>query len=440
MFDPYWYRTMYTKGAALALALCLFAVSGCDSASTLETNGPAAAATSAADSDQKRAATQTPPSPGVMARVNADLEALAYATAKALADEATARFLHEQVLRRFDGDTNVLLMDLEERATALTSTPAGRAWSARVAEAAEQVSLQANRAAAVEAVDSPERVRSVVEEAEALYRAPMHLYWYKPERWDRQTAPWVAVMPVEGSEGPDLEVLPGFDAEGNRHVIDDATAASRPVVVLTYNERVGEDGEVVIGGAAAGKPIHCPPDDPDSCSGGGGGGGGAPTDADYPGYLKTEWLEFSHDYEGWPRGDPEFVAVFYHYVAGQGQPVEHYRLPLIRTFNSGQCDGRRLYLQNEGVIPYLFPWRSDLGYMTYVIQWIEEDGGILTTLEVEGTYQLSDNASVSATAQLLLGAGDDKMATITVNHDDPSPNEYNLLAPSAKIYRTPVTS
>lgn len=425
------------------LACCLFALglalSGCDSASTLETNGSVAAAISAADSNQKRTATQTPASPEVVARVNADLEALAYATALALADEATVHFLHEQVLRRFDGDTNVLLMDLEERATALRSAPKGRAWSDRVAAAAEMSFKAGQAAAGLERVQAVERVQSVVEEAEALYRAPMHLYWYKPERWDGQTAPWVAVMPAGNLEEPDLEILPGFDSEGNRHVIDEATAASRPVVVLTYNERVDEEGKVVIGGGAAGKPIYCDPDDPNACSGGGGGGGG-PTDADYPGYLKIEWLEFDHDYEGWPRGDPEFIAVFYHYVAGQGQPVEHYRLPLIRTFSSGQCDGRRLYLQNEGVNPYLFPWRSDLGYMTYVIQWFEQDGGFLTSVDVEGTYQLAEGTSVSATAELLLGAGDDRMATITVNHDDPSPNEYNLLAPSAKIYRTPVTS
>ena len=340
-----------------------------------------------------------------------------------MADPGVAGAVHGAVQRRFDGETNVLFTDL------LRST----APQERRAVATMRASMRARTNRSLDAR---------VGDARGAYGAQPHVYWHQAAAWDGETTPLVGYSP----DGQDTDVIEAFDAEGNSYRVDEATAERRPVIVVNRNERTTEEGDLLVrarpvepGGQGGGpsdvttyvEPIECGPEVID-CGGGGGGGGTNPDDS-YPGYLKIARYSFDEPAEGWPNGGPEFYANFFTTSSATETNRPFGRLGIL-GLSREQCDGRTLYLAQ----PYIAPWRTDLGYLTMYIKWVEQDDRDFDfKFQTSAPFKIASMPfSVNADIEFDLDGDDDLLSEALVNHDDGAPNEYNWGMPSAKIYRT----
>ncbi len=261
---------------------------GCDSTTTEETKDAVAAASSDVIRFDRLALRA---SLNAQARdLNQELKALLKAVAQALADEEVRMRFFKAAMEEFDGETNVLWMNLAVRT--------------------QQSVLTAAQAGAAPSLSSMQEIETTVHQASNLLGGKLHLYWAFAEDFNGSRAPLVTFTPM-GVDSDHITDIAAFDAEGNVHVVNEQIAEQRPVVVLTANERTDAEGNVL--------PVYIEPNDilpPPCCGGGGGGGGGG--DDDPPDVVTpdlpprengdTETMFFAKaNYcpEGWPNADCE---------------------------------------------------------------------------------------------------------------------------------------
>lgn len=155
------------------------------------------------------------PTPLTDAQVNRSLDALARKMAVAVRNSDLRSAVHGAVGKRFDGDTDAL-------------------WSSLASKSAFSQGIAGN---------SRDRA-SIASEAAKMPRlqvaVPEHF-----DTWDPATyAPLVAYFP-EGVDDTTLKTITAYDSAGNPVELDAQVAPDEPVIVLSLNERVDEEGELV---------------------------------------------------------------------------------------------------------------------------------------------------------------------------------------------------
>jgi hypothetical protein len=173
-----------------------------------------------------------------------DLSTLAKATAIALDEKNVREWFYQRCAERFDGESNVLWLNLDvDKAAPATlrssSSSSGKVWTDNLAHTlASNEQIRHNNSFAGGKSVNDVRVR-----LEEIFNAPLHFFWMKPELWDKKTAPIVAFVRVD-IDPKEQKALTAFDAKGNVLTIDKEIAKTRPVVLISFNERSDVSGQL----------------------------------------------------------------------------------------------------------------------------------------------------------------------------------------------------
>ncbi len=311
-------------------------------------------------------------------------------------------------MRRFDGETNVLWMDLQQNT--------------------QQAVLSAAQAGNAPGLTSSQEIEAAVSYASEALGGNLHLYWAFAEEFDGSRAPWVTYTPVE-IDADKVTTLTAFDASGQSHKVTEEIAQSRPVIVITQNERTNEKGNVL--------PTNIEPTPPPP--GGGGGGGGDDTIGDdyddYPGFMALDWIRMYDPYEGWPNGGPEFHMTITRYDAAQERTVQVQGVRLWDQYDIDRddCDGRKIILNKV-----IRDWHPE-DYPSYSIQWIERDSDSSDWLYKYWIYDVPFELPAWADGTLEIvnhfirkDSKDDILEHAVTNADD-SPKYYGTGAPDFQL-------
>ncbi len=309
--------------------------------------------TTGCDSSSEGTGVDQPGATSTEAALNLDLASVSKAAAAALADPATASWINDETMERFDGETNVLWNTLNAEAPAGKSALGALPWNTLLAQTGVFEFASAGKSAS----DLPAEIQAIVERASAAYGGLVHLYWPYAEEWDGETAPLVGFAPL----GVDLDMLTqvdGFDASGETVTITEEMTRVRPVVFITYNERTDADGNVVLGDLSS-LPV------------GKGGSQSMNNDANWPGYFKMVRAQFYDDHEGITQGGPDFWAYITKAESSSQFATQRISFEYMRP-EFGTCQNNQAWCPI--VNPYLFPWDKARN-PSYHVQWIEKDGG-----------------------------------------------------------------
>jgi hypothetical protein len=325
---------------------------------------------------------------------NAQLAALAKSVASTLAESNTAKAVHIQAMRKFDGCTNVLWNNLNTDQNLTSALGASGNWTATVARNGAKFNLQAND------------VQAALEQYSRHYAANAHLYWYNAEKWDGKTSPLVTFVPVL-AKGQDIDKMPSeviaYDAQGKEYIVNEAIAKTRPVIVIAPNERTEMNGQLKQAVAEnLNRPRMTSPK------------GGAQLQNSY---MSITSLSFSDAFEGtwfiehWILGDPEFYAIVTSVPATGGDPAQWGRFNLAGAVPRHLCNGQ--YFSTS----YGAPWNTGF-HKSLHWQWFEEDGGAEVELGLSATFKLSDNISISPSFKVKYKIQDNVLSQMTVHYDD----------------------
>ncbi len=327
---------------------------------------------------------------------NAQLAALAKSVASTLAESNTAKAVHIQAMRKFDGCTNVLWNNLNTDQNLTSALGASGNWTATVARNGAKFNLQAND------------VQAALEQYSRHYAANAHLYWYNAEKWDGKTSPLVTFVPVL-AKGQDIDKMPSeviaYDAQGKEYIVNEAIAKTRPVIVIAPNERTEMNGQLKQAVAEnLNRPRMTSPK------------GGAQLQSSY---LSINELSFADAFEGtwfiehWILGDPEFYAVITSVDEGGSAPTKEWGRPnYTGAITRAMCNGQ--YFATS----YGTPWNTNV-HKTLHWKWFEEDGGAEVELGLSATFKISDAVSISPSFKVKYKIQDNILNEATVNFDDP---------------------
>jgi hypothetical protein len=165
--------------------------------------------------------------------MSAGLEEIAQAVAVAVEDKALTDIIYAKCMEKFDGETNTLWMHLE----ADSKIKAQGGWNKRV----DAELSKGRKNATVKGIGN---IDAAVRKFEKTIGAPLHLFWMYPSAWDKKTTPIVVYTPV-GQDPEKIQSADGFDAQGNRYIVDREFAKHHPIIVLTFNERTNLNGQLL---------------------------------------------------------------------------------------------------------------------------------------------------------------------------------------------------
>jgi Protein of unknown function (DUF3103) len=296
--------------------------------------------------------------------INASLESLAKLFAKAATDPSVRQHIQQQVALRFDGDTEVLYKTLATPSAvqAQSSSVDIRQALANAYTGSGEISSQAGTGQALEAVDTL---------ANSIPRFQVAV----PEQfdtWDAQTyTPLVAYVPV-GTDDVALKEIKAFDSEGNEYVLGARTPPTRPVIILSQNERTDEAGQLLTNFS----------EDTGTSE-----GALAAQASSYE--VKMGTVELYDDHEPWIKGDPEIWLIAQSLVS---RP----ELATRQSFDGANDEDYRYVYKR-----YLGKTRHDV-----VFYWYESDGS---------SYDVSISVK-GVTLGFKINDSDDPYGYITVPH------------------------
>lgn len=293
-------------------------------------------------------------SPEEAAKLNAQLEEIARATAAALGDEQTATWLYNKCSERFDGCANVLWRQISKEKNVPANVAKGKNavhkdWSEMI--------LASHRGAENKVFSSKQTLNEAIWSISEAMGGHTHLWWDRPELWDKKTAPLVGFTPVD-VDNDHIKELDAFDADGNRYKINAKTALTRPVVIITKNERVTRDGKLkrayYKGNGNGSDRIQIEDDPGDPTGGSNGGQAGNPN---FPLFVQS--VKFNDSFDSWPGADPEFYFII---DANPNQISKQYI-----SMSSGECN------VNSGwkYLGIYTNWPA--GHSDIFVKWYEED-------------------------------------------------------------------
>jgi hypothetical protein len=276
--------------------------------------------------------------------LNKYLECLSKAVARSLNDVQVASMLHRQVLKRFDGDNDVLWEQLDSDVSLFNGSSDG--WSSLVRTTSDKQEIQT--------LSAHIPMRLFLAKVEKAMGGKLHIYWYQPEKWDGKTTPLVAYTPIDRQLGNRTEA-PAFDAQGNALTVNEKIMNERPVIVITRNERTNSSGQVM---------YNAVPSNSKSQS--------ALTQSRFI-RFRLGGILFNAHYEDIFSGDPEFVSYVRTTSDGVNVLMDEYPgLNLVGAIGRsgiGSWHGNGYW---SGHLERSFPWDS-AKHPTLYIHWFEED-------------------------------------------------------------------
>ncbi len=211
--------------------------------------------------------------PEKIAGIDKALEKTAAIFATFVSDKSVADIIYAETMKKFDGETEVLLSTIVKQLTDLK--------------------LLANVSA------NP--YTSEIQAIEEFTNAPIHLYWYNAEKWDKKILPIIAFVKSSQQKERNAE-LDGYTADGKKIKVSKEMADNRPVIIVTFNEHVKINPNKV--------EIELPKSTPNTYQSGKSFSSismlGAP--------VSVELTDVSvhgqaSDFEGWFGGRPEFYYI-----------------------------------------------------------------------------------------------------------------------------------
>jgi hypothetical protein len=358
-------------------------------------------------------------------KINKRLRAVSRALAKALAEEELRQYVYGRAMEKFDGETNVLWSHLESPEQG-KSAPGGKSWNTLIKDA-----LPPGKARGM-----AHKLENTIDRAGRLLGGSVHLYWALAENFDGSEAPLVTFTPV-GVDADEIDEIVAFDADGNEHVVDEESIKTQPVVVLTSNERVGDEGASSGSNDTVETNYVTDPCEDMDCDTNKGGGTIGDDYHQYPGHMALDYIRMYDAYEGWPNGGPEFHMTLTQYDADVESPASlgGVRLWPQYDIDRSDCDGDKIYLNKV-----IGDWNPE-NYPSYSIQWVERDSD--DWLYKYWIYDVPFDLPAWAEAPKAIvdhfikkGSGDDMLEHAVTNHTD-SPKYYGTGAPDFKLTLIP---
>ncbi|MEZ0608426.1 DUF3103 family protein [Fibrella sp. WM1] len=321
------------------------------------------------------------------------LEEFAKTLAASMTDISMREFVHTEAARAFDGDQDILVQQVGNKAFEKTLV---RANSERARSGARTTAFS---------------LREYTAKRPLLNVAvPVHNDEWQPTMY----TPLVAVSPTINDEYR-VKYIKAFDSKGNVHWLSTRGVPDKPVVVVGLNERVRMDatGQMKLkanlvslqksGKRPTGQPammnIEQLPDDGTGGGGTGGGGTGGTCHFQDNALLQIPRLEVNNiePFETWDRGMPEIC-------------LESYGIN--PTTNTERKFRRFIWLGQNNAFRQPGPW-SGFGYSPYQsfdVNNIETWNTSLFGSELAFKFWEEDSGGTDASASLKLG-----LITITVN-------------------------
>jgi hypothetical protein len=266
--------------------------------------------------------------------MNASLETLAKLFAKAVTDVSVRQQIQQEVAKRFDGDANVLYKNL-------TATSQLKAQRGSTDIRQSLVALQTENTSLDQLVRSIPRLQVAM---------PAGF-----DTWDASSeVPLVGFVPVDADDKT-IKEIKAFDAQGNTHVLDARALPSKPVLLLSQNERTDSEGNLL---SYAGLSINSEAATSD-----------LQAQACYRNVYVTD-IRLRDDNEPWISGDPEIMLI--------ARSADGY-LSYHGGFNDVNSENK-----------WYYPWRF-IGCTSadVVFYWYEDDSGSLDVTPSYGGVSLN---------------------------------------------------
>ncbi len=169
--------------------------------------------------------------------VNSAIEKTALMLAEAMKDKETRRLIKEEVMKRYDGDYEVLFKTIGERRHS-----DGKSFLDKMTEGHKTAAQRSGRS--ISDADAVDQSLSLIASV-PLFQ--IGVPYYVIDKWNPDTRiPLDICLPDGMDKGLKMKQLKAIDAEGNIKWIDAETYLKNPfpVVVLGVNERVDENGRL----------------------------------------------------------------------------------------------------------------------------------------------------------------------------------------------------
>jgi hypothetical protein len=270
--------------------------------------------------------------------MNTSLETLAKLFAKAVTDVSVRQQIQGGIAKRFDGDTNILYKTL-------TATSELQAQGGGTNIRQSLASLQPGGS-------SLEGLVKVIPRLQVAMPAGF-------DTWNAESEiPLVGFVPVD-TDDKTIQTIKAFDAEGNEHVLNARTLPSKPVILLSQNERTDAKGNVLAHFSSLTQS-------PSATS-------NLQAQACYRNVYVTD-IRMRDDNEPWISGDPELMLI--------ARSADGY-LSYHGGFNDVNSENK-----------WYYPWRFIGCTSTDVVfYWYEDDSG---SLDITPSYKgVSLNVKIS---------------------------------------------
>jgi hypothetical protein len=320
---------------------------------------------------------------------SAAIEELAITTAKALSNTEFRNHIKNEAMKQFDGDYDILYSRLNNEA---------------LKNGAVNGNFYLDNLSLVQSAfktNPKEYISNLIKQVPKFQIAvPVNC-----ENWNADNyTPLVAYIPVNFDEKTFTKIK-AFDSKGNIHWLPLDKDPDFPVIVLGYNERTDDEGNLLDSNNSF---KNYPIDD----GGGGGGGGGSSATSRTNGHAeyinKFKFTDLSN-YEPWCLGKPEIRLHVYSSTKIQLRSLFwHLRRNVV--------DGHWKTVNRE-----IFDWYwNDYGNFL-LMEWIEEDGGIISSIPI--TFSALGIASV--TINVPVSSNDDNIGNSVVNKVDSKQKVYH---------------
>ena len=275
---------------------------------------------------------------------SAAIEELAITTAKALSNTEFRNQIKNEAMKQFDGDYDILYSRLNNEALK-NSVVDGNFYL-------ENLSLVQSAFK----TNPKEHVSNLIQQVPKFQIAvPVNC-----ENWDADNyTPLVAYIPVNFDEKTFTKIK-AFDKDGNIYWLPLDKDPDFPVIVLGYNERTDDNGNLLdLNNSFKNYPIN------DGSGGGGDGGGGGSTSRSngLDEYIKDIKFTNLNEYESWSLGKPEIRLRVY--------------TETISYINSASWNPTRSSVKNKykTINHRIFSWHWNMYGNAIIVDWTEEDWG-----------------------------------------------------------------
>jgi len=291
---------------------------------------------------------------------------LAQTLAQLVQDQDVRSFIKTQAAEQFDGDYNFLIKDALKKEMADGSTFLNQM------DRSNEINIE----------------EFVAENPKLQIAVPVNL-----DTWDTETqTPLVTFL---DERGEDVAEVKAYDAAGNVTMLSTKEAPNFPVIVISLNERVDENGNIESGILNVDENGYVET--------------GVAAKSMVPRFQVTRY-KLSDLNESWISGKPEVRCKVYNNQTGD--QWQSYAAKPKRKTNT--------WFDVSWWTPYIYDDYGD----RFTYYWYEQDGGNWISFDINVEASLGP-VDINTTIPISIGNKDDEYGFTTVDIDDPSPSTYS---------------